>query len=67
MEAGGYRLADARGMRDLVPFVRTNEGNKIKEELSEKSVSATLMEPPGLMRHLLSYYVLYQKAKLCRD
>ena len=40
LEAGGYRLTDARGMRDLVPFVHTNEGNKIKEELSEKSVSA---------------------------
>ena len=43
LEAGGYRLTDARGMRDLVPFVharKTNEGNKIKEELSEKSVSA---------------------------
>ena len=26
-------------MCDLVPFVRTNEGNKIKEELSEKYVS----------------------------
>ena len=33
-------MTDARGMRDLVPFVRTNEGNKIKEELSEKFVSA---------------------------
>ena len=39
LEAGGYRLTNARGMRDLVPFVRTNEGNKIKEELSEKYVS----------------------------
>ena len=26
-------------MHDLVPFVHTNEGNKIKEELSEKSLS----------------------------
>ena len=40
LEFGGYRLTDARGMRDLVPFVSTNEENKIKEELSEKSVSA---------------------------
>ena len=40
LEAGRYRLTDAQGMHDLVPFVCTNEGNKIKEELSEKSVSA---------------------------
>ena len=40
LEFGGYRLTDARGMLDLVPFVRTNEENKMKEELSEKSVSA---------------------------
>ena len=40
LEFGGYTLTNARGMRDLVPFVSTNEENKIKEELSEKSVSA---------------------------
>ena len=39
LEIGGYRLTDERGMRDLIPFVRTNEGNKIKEELSGKFVS----------------------------
>ena len=39
LECGGYRLTDARGMCDLVPFVRTKEESKIKEELSEKSVS----------------------------
>ena len=39
MECGGYRLADARGMRDLVPFVHTKEENKIKEKLSDTSVS----------------------------
>jgi len=39
LEYGGYRLTDARGMRDLVQFVRSNEENKIKEELSEKFVS----------------------------
>ena len=38
MEIGGYRLTDERGMRDLIPFVHTNEGNKIKEELSGKNV-----------------------------
>ena len=51
LEFGGYmyppnsrtslspcRLTDARGMRDLAPFVRTNEENKIKEDLSKKFV-----------------------------
>ena len=33
LEYGGYRLTDSRGMRDLVPFIHSNNETKIKEEL----------------------------------
>ena len=35
-------------MRDLVPFVHTNEENKIKEELSKKFVSAIFDDTTSL-------------------
>ena len=67
LEAGRYRLTNARGIHDLVPFVRTNEGNKIKEELSEKSVSALFDGSTRLGEAFAIVLRLNLKAKLCRD
>ena len=39
LEEDAYRLTDARGMFDLIPFVHSQEQQKIHEELSEQYVS----------------------------
>ena len=38
LEEHAYRLTDARGMFDIMPFVHSQEQQKIHKELSEKCV-----------------------------
>ena len=47
LEEHAYRLTDRRGMCDLIPFVQSEEQQRIKAELQGKSICVILMELPG--------------------
>ena len=41
LEEHGYRLTDRRHMSDLVPFILTQEKDKIKKEISDMPILVT--------------------------